>query len=288
MPITGEPSHPSRVCRLMLPVIAIAVLLTACLADAAGGASKPALAGNTKIREVKVLRPSEGRERGSLVVWVNATHGPLSRAAEARTFAGSTHAGEVRVRIKGLGRRRASQDLSLSSEPGLLTHGYTVRFEDRRSRRQLRGLAAAPKLRVRVAATQRVDLEGDGDTNGARSDEARRRVRPSSVQSTIDPPNGGYATGENASTFWVNAGRVIIFSPSNNVGCVTDIVANAPIDPSNGKFAYDNVKGVTASGTFQPDGTTAEVVASWSGVLGAGGPKCHGTFGPLPFDPRFP
>lgn len=259
----------------------LSVWLIAGLAQAApSSAAKPAFGGKTKIREVKILRPTARGERGSLVVWVRATHASLRESAASETLAGSTHKGRVRVRVEGLGSRTAVHPLSRAAGEDKVDHGYTVRFDDRRSRARIERVAAN-KVDVRVKATQTVDLDGDGGPEAVSSARAKLRVAPTVIESTIDPADGEYQSplAGDRGGFFVYSGQIYIFYVTNSVGCGSDVTPSAPIDPSTGEFAI-NYKGVNAAGTFQADGKTANVDVSWEGVLGYGGPKCQGALAP--------
>ena len=242
---------------------ALLAACSACAFAAATASAKP-LDGPVEIRDVKVLRPSAGAERGSLVVWVRARHGGVSESGRGDAIAGATNRGVVRVRIPGLGRRTATRDLAFAAGE----RGYTVRF---------RGARPAGKVDVRVAATQSLDLDGDGKPEATSADtSSRQSVTPTPVAQTIAPPNGTYGLNgmPNDNGFVVQGGEVEIFWVTSDVGCVNDVVPNAPIDPATGAFAFD-FKGVKAGGTFAATGN-ATVDTSWQGVLGAGGPKCSG------------
>ena len=244
----------------------LSALLAACFACglAATAATAKPLDGSTQIRDVKVLRPTEGTERGSLVVWVRARHAGMTASGRNDAVAGTAHQGVVQVRVSGLGRRTAVRDLaSVAGE-----HGYTVRFA---------GAGSAGTVDVRVTATQSLDLDGDGERDATSQDTSSQQgVTPTPVAQTIAPANGTYGlngrSGPNG--FAVQGGHVAVFWVSSDKGCENDVTPSAPIDPVTGGFTF-NSKGVKASGTFTAD-DSASVDASWQGWLGAGGPKCTG------------
>jgi hypothetical protein len=241
----------------------IAASCIACGIVAAPVSAKP-LDGSTSIREVKVLRPTKGAERGSLVVWVRVRHAGLTEAGRHDAVAGAANRGKVTVRIPGLGRRTATRELRADGGE----RGYTVRFA---------GAKVSDAVQVNVAATQTLDLDGDGTPEATTSDNAvQQNVTPTPVPQTIAPRDGTYGLPNQASVngFDVQNGEVAVFWVTSTVGCVNDVVPYAPINPITGAFSFD-YKGVKASGTFDANDTaTADV--SWHGVMGAGGPKCTG------------
>jgi hypothetical protein len=252
----------------MRPTYALLAGCAAC-ACAASTASAAPLDGPVDIRDVKVLRPTQGSERGSLVVWVRAHHSGVTDAHRNRAVAGATHRGKVRVRIPGLGKRTATHELDLRSGG----RGYTVRFRN------------APKptarIAVQVSAVQSLDLNGDGQPEQVTRDTANRpNTTPTAIPQTIAPPNGTYGIQFEvlANGFDVKNGEVAVFWASNDVGCSNDVTSWAPIDPQTGEFSFDH-KGVKASGTFATN-TSARVDVSWEGTIGANGPACRGSLPP--------
>jgi hypothetical protein len=217
------------------------------------------LDGKTKIREVKLLAPQEGRQEGQLLVWVRAEHA-IPTAPAAAGDQRLRNRGKISVSVQGLGTRSARERLCLVPESGRSERGYLMRFANPGP------LGSKPlrKLRVEVTARQNLRLGRDGDVDATRSDEHTETIRPHRIDEAITPQGGNwYATDGSGGEFNVDNNAITEWSSS------TMPVAGegyAPVDPENGSFnltvSESGIGSIVFSGNFLDDteGTGTVVV----------------------------
>lgn len=145
------------------------------------------LAGDTQIRNVRLLSPTNGPERDKLVAWVRVHHG-LARGKASRK---ASHSGRIAVRL-GAGNGAISRTAVKRLQPDGTDHldkhrvGYIVRFPEKR-------LKAEPsEIRVAVTARQRLDLDGDGKAEDGDTDRQTLTQEPTTVPEVILPQSGFY------------------------------------------------------------------------------------------------
>ena len=210
------------------------------------------LAGSPRIDTVRALVPRRGRDAGRVVVWVRIGQSGGTRRGLARERPETVHTGRVVVRL-GDTSRVATEQLDL--QRGRLSRGYHLRFPKALARAAR--LGAGDRVAVSVRATQRVDLDSDGDSEDRVLASTTRRVALARPANSIEPDDGYYQS--NAGDFLlVGGGHVIQFSFVSAIRspCAAGPggPASAPIDPQTGLFSFVS----TFNGTTPPVKTTAQ------------------------------
>jgi hypothetical protein len=246
--------------------IGLAALALILAGPASAGAA--VLDGKTRIRDVDALTIQKGHDRGSVLIWVRVTHARPGLDAQSRASSDASHKGRAIVTVRGERQSTRLQFLGPAAltppfDSGHLDHAYSLRIKPGTVRRL--GIGSAPRLPLRVRAIQRLDLDGDGEAEAARSDFDSELVKTRAVDKAIAPPNGRYELSGSEGRLFMEVGSGAVRAVggeyrSGGLNCMVSSDINAPIDPVTGEFSYHDPgprEPVTLTGSFSGARATA-------------------------------